>query len=364
MKNAVAPKPAGRLPLAIVCTTCAAMFFLTLPPAQAAIYNLTSSDAAGESSLNTVGHWTDSSTGNPSIAAPGSGNDYIVDGAGGTMRTLRAPLDTDYNLSLGGYGLWLRNQGRLVFDQGGHTVTVSKLVLHNDGLVFSQVANGATGSAAPTLAGTIVLQSMGYKGYLSTQLNSDLIVTAKIQDVTESNAATLVIRGGDSGNASIQHGGTVYLLNADNSYTQGTEIWLDGTLDVGTTGKLGTGYVRLQAGTTLKLGHAEAIASGAELRIETTDGKTTTIDLDFTGTSFVGSILINNTPYTGSLAELAKTVTGLTVTGTGFLATDGTPFPPVPEHATTAALLGVIVFGLGTISARCSRRQQAQAVRR
>ena len=99
--------------------------FFTLGVSRAVNVNLTTDDALGTSSFNTVGHWDNSTV-------PSAGNDYFNNG-----RTLRTPADTNSH-SFGGDSLTISGDGldtvpendTLMYKGGGNTavITINNLI--------------------------------------------------------------------------------------------------------------------------------------------------------------------------------------------------------------------------------------------
>ncbi|HEV2691609.1 MAG TPA: autotransporter-associated beta strand repeat-containing protein [Verrucomicrobiae bacterium] len=130
---------------------------------------LTATDAAGTSSFNSAGNWSNASQ-------PATGNGYYTQGF-----TLRSPADTN-SYTFGGSALSIDQYtfgnagGRLLLKgTGPATITVPNLIL-NGGLV--DFANGADG-ATKTLAGSILLNN-GTTSYLGALTSENFLITAPI----------------------------------------------------------------------------------------------------------------------------------------------------------------------------------------
>ncbi|MDR1280709.1 MAG: hypothetical protein LBK99_07790 [Opitutaceae bacterium] len=336
-----------------ITTAVLAALIIGAPPLAAAEYTFNQWNAEGIISST---NWS-------SGEAPSAGNIYTV--AGG--RIIQATGNTD-----------------LVF--AGDTLNMTLGILRffgNKNLTVNDFRIGGTSAIDNTSAGTSVLSGnithiytfiprVTEKISFRTLVNSQLDVAAKISspDSGYSDIKFRVIIGETDNDGKVDIGycfGVVRFLNGGNDYVGNTEVINGATLVVGPTGKLGTGDLILKPGmgigpgsdddrlraktVTLTLENSAAIESGSALKLYGDETQHVMINLNFTGTSLVSSILVNDVQQTGSLAEIAAALSWLEVTGTGYLDTA----PAVPEPATTAALSGALVLMIASAAAIAAR---------
>ena len=221
---------------------------LSFADLRAANVSLTASDAAGASSFNSAGHWSNGAT-------PNATNSYFT-----TNFVLRSPADGNA-YTFGGAALTIDAYpgggnvgGRfLLKGAGGGVITVTNLIL-NGGL--ADYANaGDTG--VETLAGNMTLKS-GTTNFLGALSTETFFVTATI-----SGSGSLQI-GGTNINGGADTGDVV--LFGTNTYSSSTTV-ATGTLLV--NGVVAGSGVTVQANATLggmgRIGGGIAVQSGGTL---------------------------------------------------------------------------------------------------
>lgn len=239
-------------------------------PASAANVTLTATDASGQSSFNTAGHWNNG-------AAPAAGNAYFT---GAFL--LRSPADNvsrtfagdSLSIDAGGGRFVLKNNGT----NGAGVLTINSLIF-NGGVIDE--ANASGDSAIGTIAGTVTATAN-----TTTALGALASETLRLNS-TISGSGNLQI-GGPNANAGADTG-TVRLSGANTAFSgsiavgstnaSGANAILQG-LNTGTSNVLqafGIGTITLNnaAGstgtTTLQL---RADGSGSTQSIVTGDGTT------------------------------------------------------------------------------------------
>lgn len=251
------------------------VLIFALASAHAANVSLTANDAAGTSSFNSVGNWSNG-------AAPMAGNNYFT-----TNYVLRSPANSNpytfggRSLSVDPYSGEGNAGGRfLLKGPGGAVITVTNLIL-NGGLADYANADGDKG--VETLAGSLTLtgSTTSYMGALESETE---LITAPI-----GGSGNLQIGGTDVNSGTDV--GTVIFAGA-NSYTGNTTV-STGTLLV--NAPLNNASVIVANGGTLggigmiapRAGGKISILSGGVLAPGGTSIGTLTVD----GSSAGGSVL-------------------------------------------------------------------------
>lgn len=241
---------------------------------------LTATDAAGTSSFNSAGNWSDSQP-------PSPGNNYFTG-----VNALRSPATTGIDYVFGGDSLSIDAGGRFLMKAGASQTDTVNLIL-NGGLA-DQANNGTAGNTT-TLNGTVQVQANSFLGALNLEslvINSTVTGTAGLQI------------GGPGVNSGSDVGTVIFGLN-NSGYT--------GTLVIGGgVGQLGQANNGIDGGTgfvgTGTLGTSNYVLTGGSLV------------LDNTGTT----TLSNNNDRIGDTATVSLNGGALVLKGTDFAATNTT----------------------------------------
>ncbi|HVE15650.1 MAG TPA: PEP-CTERM sorting domain-containing protein, partial [Chthoniobacterales bacterium] len=134
-----------------------------------------------------------------------------------------------------------------------------------------------------------------------------------------------------------------------NTYV-GPTVASEGILATGATGTFGTGSLTVAAGATVTIGNFTSISDTGDLIFDSGS----TINLSFTGTEVIGSLLDSTTntyiaPATYTAAQLNDFFHVTTFTGSGSLQVTAVPEP---------AAWGLIGLGLAFVSARSRLRRR------
>jgi len=250
---------------------------LAVPPTQvtnAMTVTLLTSDASGASSFQSSLNW---SNGN----APSYTNDYVVNGL-----TLRSPQD-GFNHYFAGDSLTLSNGAVLACKNtsGGLGVVVGTALYLNNG----EIADWSDNSTE--VSGPVTLENGG--GIIDPQFNA-LTISAQI-----SGTGFLRIQAVDSAHTN----GTVILNNA-NTYTGGTVLDANQTLELSGEGTLGTSAGPLTFSNTAFLGYGQVNLNGTSQGIGNLNG-------------FGGAVMNSSTNFSVLTIGSGNTATGGNGDGSG-----------------------------------------------
>jgi len=309
--------------------------------ANAAVVSLTGSDAAGTSSFNTSGNWSDNT-------APGPGNDYFVVSA--VLRTPETPVGgpppSGGSVTFLGDSLQLGdddNQAQLSLkNDDGAVITIPTLRLTGNAFVRNNKPD-----TTMTLAGSIELitatgDKLGDGGRIrsdnsgSNTDNRDLIVTSTI-----SGSGPLIIeKGRDDADIFLRPSGT-------NTFSGGATIVTNSSTSAVFAENdfvLGAGNVNIDPNSRLNLSNGSTdnyIDDSASLVL--TDN-TSFIELDFSGTDTIGSLsfdggsTIVSAGTWGAVGNGAADFTSPQILGNGLVAV-------IPEPSTYGILLMMTTLG-------------------
>jgi len=177
--------------------------------------------------------------------------------------------------------------------------------------------------------------------------NGNIKIKAADESGVAHNIALSGILSGTGGLTKIG-GGTLTLTGA-NTY-QGPTVASEGILATGATGTFGTGSLTVAAGATVTIGNFTSISDTGDLIFDSGS----TINLSFTGTEVIGSLLDSTTntyiaPATYTTAQLNDFFGVTTFTGSGSLQVTAVPEP---------AAWGLMGLGLAFVSAQARFRRR------
>jgi hypothetical protein len=321
---------------------------LAVGSVQGATVTLLSSDPSGSTSFNTGPRWSD-------LTAPGSGNDYVNNTNG---RTLRTPPDAS-NYTFAGDSLSLSAGGLLLFKNTDNAavITINNLILTNGTL--SQDTNNVAGLTTATLDGAITLVGVN-GGLIRTQSGNGI---ARILNIDSTISGDGALRQGLNTNINTSTSTLTTFLNSANSYSGGTTL-LDVTttkagalLVAATDSALGTGNVTVGYGGTLTLQdgalnnyiHDSALVTLNPDTLVDTTTRIAKINLNFSGTDVVGGLTINGVAQAagtyGATGSGATNIDDAHFLGTGVLSV------VVPEPG-----VGMLAVAIGSVLGLRRRR--------
>jgi len=277
----------------------ACLVFLALP-GRAATVTLNASDAAGSSSFNAAGHWSNA-------AAPAAGNAYIDN-----TFVLRGPATGSF--TFGGDSLTIGNgagsTAEFLLKSAATqilTITGTGGLIMDGGNIREADANGTVASS--TISGTMTVEATATLSALPSEtvnIAANILGSANIQI----SGTGVTGAGSTSGTLENEDYGLVILSGTNSSYTGNINIGSVGTGGMGTT---------LQAGSTTAFGTTSAVGL-ANIGPSTFSTFTSTgaiLDLNNFNNS-IGSLAGGGTSGGNVFLEGATLTTGANNTSTNF----------------------------------------------
>lgn len=235
-----------------------------------------SSDTTGtnQSSLVHGARWSNS-------AAPSVGNDYI------SVRLIRTPTAGSTggtSVIFAGDSLTLNNSGQLSF-RGNNTTIIT---IHNFTLNGTAVIESSVSSTQQTLSGNLTLSpTLTTGGFKHAGSSGGITVASKIN-----GSGSLLVT--NTSNATYAG---VTLTNLNNTYSGGTSVSANGSLNVAADGALGSGNVTVtNAKLTLGGGSAHNYIGNSATLTFSAGLAASAINLNFSGTDALAGMASTGVP--------------------------------------------------------------------